>query len=73
MVLITGNRNKDGADSLAATIQVFGENTSLPVMTLADSKLVNVSNAYANRVVDRMLRYLLDIENVRGTGRLWLP
>jgi hypothetical protein len=27
----------------------------------------------ASRVVDRLLRYLMDIDKVRGAGRLWLP
>ena len=73
IVLITGNRNKAGSDSLEATIQTFGTPASLPVFTLADPKQVLASRDYANQVVARFLEYLMEIDNVRGAGRLWLP
>lgn len=31
------------------------------------------SRAYAERVVIKALEYLLEIDNVRGAGRLYLP
>ncbi|HWG45363.1 MAG TPA: hypothetical protein VN688_21550 [Gemmataceae bacterium] len=34
---------------------------------------INHSRAYAERVVERLLEYLIDIDNYRGTGRLYLP
>jgi hypothetical protein len=73
IVLITGNRNKEGPESLETTIQKFNSPNSLPVLTLADPKLVSQSSAYASRVVETMLQYLLEMDNVRGTGRLYLP
>jgi len=73
IVLITGNRNKEGPESLETTIQKFNSPNSLPVLTLADPKLVSQSSAYADRVVETMLQYLLEMDNVRGTGRLYLP
>ena len=73
VVLITGNRNKDGADSLEATLQTHNTATSLPVLTIADPNELIHSQEYASRVVDRLLRYLMDIDSVRGAGRLWLP
>lgn len=73
IVLITGNRNKESSDSLEATIQSHNTPTSLPVLTLADPNLVMNNREYANRVAERLLQYLLEIDNVRGTGRLWLP
>jgi hypothetical protein len=45
----------------------------LPVLTISDAGRVIHSREYANRVVETLLQYLMDIENVRGTGRLWLP
>ncbi len=73
LVLITANRNKDGPDSLETTIQ--NENTvrSLPVFTLADAEGVRHSRSYTERVVEQMLDYLLNIDNNRGTGRIYLP
>ena len=72
-VLITANRNKDVADSLEAILQRENNVSSLPVFTLADSDNLRQSKDYAERVVERLLTYLLEIENLRGTGRLYLP
>jgi len=73
IVLITANRNKAGADSMEATIKAFSTASSLPVFTLADPKQILASREYADRVVTRFLQYLMEIDNVRGAGRLWLP
>ncbi len=72
VILLTGNRNKESPDSLQATIEAHNTPASLPVFTISEPKRVMRSIDYANRVVDRLLRYLLDIENVRGAGRLWV-
>ncbi|HUG89330.1 MAG TPA: hypothetical protein VML55_00755 [Planctomycetaceae bacterium] len=73
VVLVTGNRNADGEESLEVVIRRLGNLTSLPVVTLADPDRVSNDRAYADRVVERLFDYLIDIENVRGTGRLYLP
>jgi hypothetical protein len=73
VVLITGNRNKESDDSLEATINAHNTPASLPVLTLSDPDQFVQSRAYANRVVETLLQFLLGIDNVRGTGRLWLP
>jgi hypothetical protein len=72
LILITANRNHDGADSLEATIRAHGTETSLPVLTLADANRVLSESGYAELVADRLLDFLYDIENLRGTGRLYL-
>jgi hypothetical protein len=72
-VLITGNRNQRGADSLEATLRARNAANHLPVLTLSDRDQILRNSEYADRVVLRMLDYLIDIENLRGTGRLWLP
>ncbi|MBI3823569.1 MAG: hypothetical protein HY289_12940 [Planctomycetes bacterium] len=73
IVLITGNRNEEGPDSLEATIQASNTPMSLPVVTLSDANKVIFSPAYAGQAAERILEYLMDIDNVRGTGRLWAP
>lgn len=73
VVLMTGNRKNEGPTSLEATIQAFNLPTSLPVLTLSDRDRVLKDRPYAHRVVETMLQFLLEIDNVRGTGRLWLP
>jgi hypothetical protein len=73
IVLVTGNRNADGEDSLEKVIRRHGTGRSLPVVTLADPDRVMNDREYAHRVVERLFDYLIDIDNVRGTGRLYLP
>jgi hypothetical protein len=73
VLLVTGNRNNEGPDSLEAAIRHFNEASSLPVVTLANSRKFAKGRSYAERVVVRLLEYLLDIDDHRGTGRLWVP
>ncbi len=73
IVLVTGNRNAEGADSLEATIRTHNEASSLPVITVADPKRLMKSRAYAEKVVERLMDILLDLDNRRGTGRLFVP
>jgi hypothetical protein len=73
LVLLTGNRNADGPDSLEATLRSRNTPNSLPVFTIADTERVQHSRDYAERVAVRLLEYLLDIDRVRGAGRLYLP
>ena len=73
IVLITANRNEEGPASLEATLQASNTPTSLPVLTLSEPQRILSSRAYANRVVERLVEYLIDVENLRGTGRLYLP
>jgi hypothetical protein len=71
--LLTANRNHDADDSLEATIRREGTPESLPVLTFADARRVYQSAAYLDRVVETLLDYLLNQENYRGAGRLFLP
>ncbi len=73
MVLITDNRNDDSADSLNAAIRIFGTPASLPVFTISDLDSFGTSRAYVERVLQTLYDYLLRIDDVRGTGRLYLP
>jgi hypothetical protein len=45
----------------------------LPIFTIADVPHLRASQAYAHRVIDRLLDSLLRIDALRGTGRLYLP
>jgi hypothetical protein len=72
-VLITGNRNSRGSDSLEETIRRESTADSLPVITVGDPEQVMTSSLYVERVTEKLLEYLLQIENLRGTGRLFVP
>jgi hypothetical protein len=73
LVLITNNRNEDALDSLEATIRRHNASDRLPVFTIGNLDQFRSSRDYAERVVQRLYEYLLDIESIRGTGRLFLP
>jgi hypothetical protein len=73
LILITANRNEDGPDSLETTIKNENTARSLPVLTLADAEGIRRGRSYAERVVEQLLDYLMNIDNCRGAGRLYLP
>jgi hypothetical protein len=58
---------------LETTIRTRNTSEHLPVFTLARADRIRKNQAYAELVVERLLEYLLDIENFKGTGRLYLP
>jgi hypothetical protein len=71
--LLTSNRNEESADSLEATLRREGTPASLPVFTLPRPDRVYCSPAFLDRVAEKLLEYVLDADNIRGTGRLYLP
>lgn len=73
IVLLTANRNHDGPDSLEAVIRNENRADSLPVFTLGDADRVAQSREYAVRTAVQLLDHLLRIDDLRGTGRLYLP
>ena len=73
LILITDNRNLDSADSLESTIRRNNTPVSLPVFTIADMSEFRTDNSYVELVVEALFDYLLRIDDVRGTGRLYLP
>ncbi len=73
LVLITDNRNLDAEDSLEVTIRRNNKPQFLPVFTIADMTEFRMNSSYAERVVEALYDYLLRIDEVRGTGRLYLP
>ena len=73
LVLVTGNRNADGAESLEMVVRGENQPDSLPVITIADSNRVLHDRLYAERVAERILDYLMRIDELRGSGRLYAP
>ncbi len=73
IVLLTANRNDEGPESLEATIRTLNDASSLPVLTIADPESVLMSREYAERVAIQVLEYLLELDNFRGVGRLYVP
>jgi hypothetical protein len=73
LFLLTNNRNDDGPDSLESTIRTCNTAQCLPVFTIGDAEQLNNEREYSDRVIWALVDYLLDSENLRGTGRLFLP
>jgi hypothetical protein len=73
LLLLTDNRNDDGPESLEATIRSNNRPNSLPVFTISNTRQLSTNPAYADRVIDRLFVYLLEFDNIHGTGRLYLP
>jgi len=57
MLLLTGNRNRKGADSLEQTIREENAPTSLPVITIARVDLLDSSD-YRQRCITRLIEIL---------------
>jgi len=72
LVFITNNRNEDSPDSLETTIRQNNTADCLPVFTIGDLDKFRLSQTYARRALERLYEYLLRIDEVRGTGRLFL-
>lgn len=73
IVLITANRNATGPDSLEAAIRTRNTPASLPVITLARPKRSSVDRANAERAAGRLIEILIDLDDFRGSGRLYIP
>lgn len=71
--LLTNNRRENRADSLQSTIRDCNTAQSLPVFTIGDANRVLADSAYCERVIVALFGYLLQADNLRGTGRLYLP
>lgn len=73
LLLLTNNRNAAGPESLEAAIRENLTFNSLPVFTIANVRRLATSKEYAARAAERLYEYLLQIDELRGIGRLYLP
>lgn len=73
LILLTDNRNRSTPDSMETAIRLLNTPTSLPIFTIGKLSRLQKSKAYAERVIDALFVYLLDIDRVHGAGRLYLP
>ncbi len=72
LILLTGNRNKDGSDSLEQTIRDENTPNSLPVITIGIVGRLEES-AYREECAERLVEIILNIENYLGVGRIYIP
>jgi hypothetical protein len=73
IVLLTGNRNADFEDSLERTSARLNRPDSLPILTIASPKRVIHDHLYAERVAHSVLDFIVRLDQLRGTRRLYVP
>ncbi len=72
MVILTGNRNAKGDDSLEEVMREENSITSFPILTIGDPDRVK-EYAYRERCVERLVEIAIDLQNYMGAGRMFIP
>ena len=72
MILLTANRPMKGIDSLEQTIREENTSTSLPVLTIGTLDRFS-DRKYREQCAVCLVDILLDLENYRGVGRIFIP
>jgi len=72
LILLTGNRNNDDADSLQQTIRDENTPNSLPVITIGVVDRLE-ERAYREQCAERLVEIVLNVENYLGAGRIYIP
>jgi len=72
MLLLTGNRNAKGEDSLEQVMREENKSNSFPIITIGNPERINESE-YRELCVERLVEIVIDIENYLGAGRLFIP
>jgi uncharacterized protein DUF5615 len=72
LILLTGNRNQTGEDSLEETIRDENTPISLPVVTVSVMNRLE-ERGYREQCAERLAEIILDIENNLGLGRIYVP
>jgi hypothetical protein len=74
-VLFTDNRNRDGENSLQATLQDSWRDGCLPVITLANKGRFENSANYATKVAEDVADVLVSVfhDGVRDRPRSYVP
>jgi hypothetical protein len=72
MLLLTGNRNMDGADSLEQTIREENHPGATPVITISNLDRM-AERAYRELCADKLAEVVIYLENYLGIGRVFIP
>ena len=73
VIMITDNRNSNSVNSLQVTIDNHNTLSSLPVITISDVQRFKRDSDFALKAAEQLMEYLADLEDYRGTGRLYIP
>jgi hypothetical protein len=73
MILLTANRSMKGKDSLEQVMREENTAISLPVITIANSDRLLNDSKYRERCVERLIEIVLNIDDYRGSMRIFIP
>jgi hypothetical protein len=73
MILLTANRSMKGRNSLEQVMREENTSTSLPVVTIGNADRILSDPDYRNRCVDRLIEIVFDIDDYRGSRRIFIP
>lgn len=73
MILLTANRSMKSKHSLEQVMREENMPAALPVITIGDSDRVLSDPNYRNRCVDRLIEIIFEIDDYKGTMRLFMP
>ncbi|MEH2361261.1 ACP S-malonyltransferase [Nostoc sp.] len=73
MILLTANRSMKGRNSLEQVMREENISTSLPVVTIGNADRILTDPDYRNRCVDRLIEIVFDIDDYRGSRRIFIP
>lgn len=72
MLILTANRNMKGEDSLEQVMREENTANSFPVLTIGSLNRLDEAD-YREQCVERLIEIVLDIDNYKGVGRLFIP
>jgi hypothetical protein len=72
MLLLTANRTMNDPDSLEQTLRDENSASSLPVIIVGDANKV-YARAYRDSCATRLVEIIMDLDNYRGVGRVFIP
>jgi predicted nuclease of predicted toxin-antitoxin system len=72
MMILTANRNMKGEDSLEQVMREENTENSFPVLTIGNLDRLSEAD-YRERCVERLIEIVVDIDNYKGAGRLFIP
>lgn len=72
MMILTANRNMKGQDSLEQVMREENTENSFPVLTIGNLERLSEAD-YRERCVERLIEIVVDVDNYKGAGRLFIP
>jgi predicted nuclease of predicted toxin-antitoxin system len=73
MILLTANRSMKGKNSLEQVMREENNDNSLPVVTIGNIDRLLAEAIYREQCINRLVEIVVDIEDLRGARRIFIP